>query len=329
MAHDSYHNDWLLPTPRRTLYRYNVYGIELMSELELILPHWVGNSNADVVVRLGLAEPGTFRKLRLKSVYRADEWFHHAILQDGALYIRWDDWFELLVSSNGTYVLYRTAPNVEHESVEVYLTNFAVSAALCQQGEEPLHATVVEIGGRAVGLIGPSGAGKSTLAAHLLNRGAYLVTDDMLRITFEDNAALAHLGPYRLKLLKEPAERYLQSAICCGRYNPLSGKLIFKPVAALPARGPLRLSALFQLELPSYDYETNTVSLIRLKGTQLFRTIASSATNTRIDSPARLQRHFAFTQRLATLVPVYRLTYSRNYSVLDNVADQIEEAVWH
>ena len=78
--------------------------------------------------------------------------------------MRWGNWFEILVSSDGQRVLCHNLSSMPLELFEAYLTNFAISAALLQQGEETLHATVVETGGRAVGLLGPSGAGKSTLA---------------------------------------------------------------------------------------------------------------------------------------------------------------------
>ena len=50
---------------------------------------------------------------------------------------------------------------------------------LChQRGTPPLHACVVEIGGRAVALAGHSGSGKSTTARALIARGHGLLTDD-------------------------------------------------------------------------------------------------------------------------------------------------------
>jgi hypothetical protein len=309
------------------LYRYNVYGITLVSEIRLTLPDAAPEGSGDVVVELGVAEPRTFRSLAGKPARDPRDWFQHAVLEDGALYMRWEDWIEFLVSPDGRRILCCNLSNVALSSFEAYVTNFAVCAALLQQGEEPLHATVVEIGSRAVGLVGPSGAGKSTLAAHLIKLGGTLITDDMLRVTFEDNTAVAHPGPHRLKLFKEPAERYLPSSVCRGHFNPLSGKLLFQPGDPNAARGARRLSALFQLEQPVHDSEPSSVSLARLTGFELFRTIASSTMNSRVASPARLQRQFRFAEHLAKLVPVYRLTYSRDYDALNSVADHIIETV--
>jgi hypothetical protein len=299
-----------------------VYGITLVSELRLALPELAEEVSKNVAVELRVVDPDSFRPL----VVQPDdpgEWIQHTILPDGALYMRWENWVEFLVSPDGRVVLCGDVGIEALESVEAYLVNFAVSAALLLQGEEPLHATVVEIGGCVVGLIGPSGAGKSTLAAHLISQGADLVTDDMLRVTFEGNSALAHPGPHRLKLFEEPAERYLPSAICRGRFNPLSNKLIFQLDDCKAAKAARSLSAIFSLGL-GHDDSTPTVT--RLTGSDLFRAIASSTMNSRFNSTARLHRQFIFTERLARLVPIYRLTYSRHYHTLKIVTDRIIES---
>ena len=241
----------------------------------------------------------------------------------GSLYLCWEDWIEFLVSPNGRIVHYGNLSNVPLESFEAYLTTFAISAALLQRGEEPLHATVVELGGYTVGFVAPSGAGKSTLAAQLIDLGGSLVTDDMLRVTWDDDIAMAHPGPCCLKLFSEPAERFLRSAGCCGRFNPLSGKLMFQPGKAT-ARGPRPLSSLYQLMQP--DDDRADISLTRLTGLELFTTITSSTMNDRVCLPARLKRQFRFAERFAKAVPVYRLTYSRSYDVLKDVADRIAKA---
>lgn len=58
---------------------------------------------------------------------------------------------------------------------------FSTVAALVSAwtGLLPLHATALELAGRAVLFAGPAGAGKSTLAAELLNHGARLIGDDL------------------------------------------------------------------------------------------------------------------------------------------------------
>ncbi len=313
------------------LHRYQVYGITLVSELHHSLPEEPRETSGGVIVELRVAQPDTFATLADQWPPDPNECFRHGILEDGSFYSRWEDCLELLVSPEGKSVLCGNRSNVPLEAFDAYLTNFAVSAALIQQGEEPLHATVVAIGDRAVGLVGPCGSGKSTLAAHLIHSGWDLVTDDMLRLTFESNVALAHPGPCRLKLFKESAERFLKSAACCGLFNPAYGqvcnplneKLIFQLRDDATVGSARRLSALFYLDQRSQDVGPHEVSMAPLAGQDLFKTILSSTMNTRHDAPARLQRHFRFAERVVRAVPVYRLIYPRDYDALNGVADRI------
>jgi hypothetical protein len=50
---------------------------------------------------------------------------------------------------------------------------------LAWRGFLPLHATAIELSGKAILIAGPAGAGKSTLAAELIQAGARLVSDDL------------------------------------------------------------------------------------------------------------------------------------------------------
>ncbi len=137
------------------------------------------------------------------------------MLGDGGVYMKSSEVFEAVISADGRTAICRMLGDVEQRAFEANLLNFIVSASLTLHGEETLHATVLEMDGRAVGLLGPSGAGKSTLAAYLISRGADLITDDMLRVSFTDDAILAYPGPYRLKLLDQPGHRL--PARCRGR----------------------------------------------------------------------------------------------------------------
>lgn len=54
-----------------------------------------------------------------------------------------------------------------------------------------LHATAVALGQRGLLLVGPPGAGKSDLALRLIDRGAFLVADDQVRIARVGHRLLA------------------------------------------------------------------------------------------------------------------------------------------
>lgn len=312
-----------MKTLARHPYRYRVYGLTLATDLQLNLP---AADRSEAAIELGRGEMALFCEARKGASGHPGDWVQHRFLEDRTLYMRWGTWFEILVSPNGRRVLCNNLSDMPLESFEAYLTNFAVSAALIQQGEETLHATVVELNGRAVGLLGPSGAGKSTLAAFLISQGGILVTDDMLRVTFEHGVAFAQPGPARIKLFKEPADRYLPKRLDIGYWNPLGAKMIFAPDDSHSSTGPQRLSALYYLEVPSSSVDLDRPFLEQLYGIDLFKTILSSSMDFRLQSPARLERQFRFAERIAKEVPFFRLTYSRSFNSLDPVATRIRES---
>ena len=302
-------------------YQYCVYGVTVLSDFPLSLPHGdTGETN--LYVRIEATDVAPAPDINCKSI--DDGWHCFTIRGDGSLYLRWEDLFDFVIEANGRRVLCRMLSDTEIESFEAYLTSFALSGALVQQGEELLHATVVATDSGAVGLIGPSGAGKSTLAAFLIGRGGELVTDDILRLEFRSNLAMAFPGPRRIKLFREPAERFLNRPPECARFNPLTDKFIFQTAPLTDCTNHcLRLSALYFLDTPPQYTDPASVSIERLSGLSLFKMISASTCNSLLNVPERLGRQFRFAERVAAAVPVYRLIYSRDYEILNQVADLI------
>jgi hypothetical protein len=316
----------LLNSFPRYAHYYRVYGLTLATDLCLSLPR---AKESNVIVALSPGREELFCEARKRAPIDASDWIQHAFLDDGALYMKWGRWLEILVSPDGRRIFCNNLSEMPIESYEAYLTNFAVSAALIQQGEETLHATVVEIAGHAIGLLGPSGAGKSTLAAYLINQGGTLVTDDMLRLIFEDGVAFAQPGPRRIKLFKEPAARYLPERIEVGYWNPLGEKMILEPNDSGCCSTAPPLSALYHLEAPSLPFKSDSPVIKKLSGVELLNTILSSSMDMRLRFRARLERQFRFAERIARHIPLFRITYSRSFHFLDEVARRIYESASH
>ena len=324
------HGDRDVPAAGR--YRHVVYGIVVESEFRLNSVDEVsvgaseGNSDVSIRVRFGSAD--YFRDKTDGLPEDFDDWIRHVVLADGSVYVKVDGVFETVISPDGRSVVCARLGNADQRSFEANLMNFVFSTALTLRGEEPLHATVLDLDGRAIGLLGCSGAGKSTLAAFLIAQGAELVTDDMLRLTFADTLAFAHYGPHRLKLFDEPAQRFLPGRVSDGHFNPLSGKIMIPPHdMARPRREPLRLAALFCLDELHEQPASDAVFMRRLAGNDLLQTLTSSAMNKRYCAPERLMRQFRFAERLAHTLPVYALNYARRYTLLDRVGEEIRRLV--
>lgn len=87
--------------------------------------------------------------------------------------------------SRGCAIAYQAEPAAEPGDVAAFLLGTAFGILLHQRGLVVLHASGVDVGGRAALFLGASGAGKSTLAAALAQRGHRLVTDDFCVISLD------------------------------------------------------------------------------------------------------------------------------------------------
>lgn len=308
-------------------HRYLVYGLVIESELPLTSVHEAAGSDGCADITLLAGSPDYFRTIVPGGTRDPEDWIEHVVLDDGGVYMKSSEVFEATISANGRTAICRMLGDVEQRAFEANLLNFVVSASLTMQGEETLHATVLEMEGRAVGLLGQSGAGKSTLAAYLISCGADLITDDMLRVSFAGNTILAYPGPYRLKLLDQPAIGFLPDAVADGHFNALSGKIMVRPRRELRRhRAPSRLAALFHLGDPDDDTITE-VSSARLNGLELARTVMSSAMDTRYADSSRMEHQMRFVARVADLLPVHALRYPRTVAALDDVAREIRRII--
>jgi hypothetical protein len=304
-------------------HRYLVYGLVIESELPLTSVHDAAADERPADITILAGTPDYFAAVARPEPRDPEDWIEHAVLDDGRVYMKSSEVFEATISNDGRTAICRKLSDVEQRAFEANLLNFVVSASLTLQGEETLHATVLEIDGRAVGILGQSGAGKSTLAAYLISRGADLVTDDMLRVGFAGGAMLAQPGPYRLKLLDGPATSFLPDAVTDGHFNALSGKIMVRPRKEARRHRPSPpLAALFHIGSP--DEDVLTVSSRRLSGLELARTLLSSAMDTRYADSSRMERQMRFAARVADLLPVHALRYPRTVAALDGVAREIQ-----
>lgn len=85
------------------------------------------------------------------------------------------------ISADARVVRAFTDPETGLELLALLSTGNLLATLLALRGETVLHASAVEVSGRAVAFVAHSGTGKSTLAALACGRGARFVTDDVLR----------------------------------------------------------------------------------------------------------------------------------------------------
>src|SRR5262249_13847752 len=147
---------------------YQVYGINVHSQIELALPTYGCGGLGQVEVQTASSSyfSDVIQGVSLERIHGS--WYEIGRLEDESIYARWTDVGEFLVSRSGRRIVCRQFDAATKESFDVYLLGQALSFALVQSGFEPLHATVIVIDGAGIALLGQSGYGKSTLAASFL-----------------------------------------------------------------------------------------------------------------------------------------------------------------
>jgi len=231
---------------------------------------------------------------------------------------------------NGTEVLISLLPETSETHSLSYLLGMVMAILMHQRGNLVLHASSLEIAGRAVGIGAHSGTGKSTFAAYLATRGHGYLTDDMIPLKTEDGAGpqvypgfpLAKLHPETAAALNIPAERI----------TPISAEMDKKFVSFPPREDPMQAYPLHALYILNEGPE---VSLTRMPVQQAVmelvthsfsRIFAQNEFQTTGDK-ARLQKTLQQCAWLAGKIPVYRLTRPRDFALLPQLAALIEANV--
>jgi hypothetical protein len=98
-----------------------------------------------------------------------------------------------MVLDAGTTITWQCEDATLPEDAAIFVTGSGFGLLMHQHGRSILHASAVEVCGKAVLFCGPSGAGKSTLAAALAARGYGHVADDQCVLSdLSAGAALVH-----------------------------------------------------------------------------------------------------------------------------------------
>jgi hypothetical protein len=228
--------------------------------------------------------------------------------------------FEFLVSADGRRIEYQALPRASHEAFTTYLLGQVLSFSLLASGEEPLHGTAVVVHGKAVAFLGDCGYGKSTLGAAFLREGHRILTDDLLALKPTGAGYSAHPGIPRIKLFPSVSRRVL-GRDAGTRLNHGTSKQILPLTGEQVFSRPAPLAALYVLSPPAP--RTRHIAVEALSRSDALLELVRNTFNTVVDDRDRLARQFLFASRLATRIPIRRLTYPRNLAALPTVVGAV------
>ena len=304
------------------VYCYAAYGISIRSDVPLPLARACDSSLAEVELKTHAAPLAPVIRCKIQQQFVSSSAFDVGSLAEGSNYVGLRGVGEILVSPDGRSLACHRYAQSSAESFNVYLLTQALSFALVKSGLEPLHATAVEIGGKAAVFLADCGFGKSTLAAAFLQAGHRLLTDDLLVLRRASAALLAHPGSPRVKLFPEMARKFLGDAIAGVPMNPHTHKLIVPLKEPRVSVHALPVGAIYALA-PASEAARTEVHIAAMNRKQAFVTLLASTFNRVILDSSRLRRQFATTQALANTLPVKVLSYPRSLDYLPAVLDAV------
>jgi hypothetical protein len=252
----------------------------------------------------------------------SQSWFRCLPIAGGAVYLKAGDELEFVVSSDGRRIWYLAHDAAALDSLNVYLLGHVLSFSLLARGIEPLHGSVVSVGGHAVVFAGDCGEGKSTLVAAFLARGCQLVSDDLVVLVPARGGWRVRPGVPRLKLFPDVAARLLGTTAGC-RMHGETTKLVLPLDRSRAVHRPVLLKAMYVLAPAANDRRGARVRITPLSGSAAFLEVVRAAFNLLVDRPARLANQFNFARQVSATVPIRRLVYPRRLSLLPAVCDAV------
>lgn len=229
-----------------TCHRYRAHGLVVHSAVELPLPPPPPAPGApDLVLRLGADRPVPDRDPPGRVLAALDRpgggRFYCFTRTRDTVVLRYPGLCEFVGDPGLSDVVVHLHPGADLGLVPVLAAGAVLAVHLKLRSALVLHASAVEVAGRAVAFVGASGMGKSTLAAALCREGGALVTDDVLRAEpGGDGDVWVHPGGTETRL--RPAARDLAASAPPGATRPTAdGRLALAPATRSVAT--LRLAA--------------------------------------------------------------------------------------
>jgi len=296
------------------IFEYRLCGLKVASDLPIpdLLP-WSGDDRpSDVDILLGSVPD------------RLDRPIHEGpLLQIGA-----DGICRFAVSGVAAYLVeggrrVTVAPQQDPAApdIRVFLLGTVFGFLCHQRGLLPLHASCVDLGGRAVAFAGLSGIGKSTLAAAFWRRGYPVPADDITVVDLGNPTEPRVLPAFpRIKLWRDAMEVLALPTGGLERSRKDMEKFHL-PVPDGFGGAPLPLSAIYHLkDVPG----PCPVTIKRLSPLQATATLTEDIY--RVQAAWHMGRQTALWAdigRLASAVPIYELSRPLGWEALDATIGEV------
>jgi hypothetical protein len=301
------------------MYSYSIFGGVLRSEIEI--PELQGAPLSAAATWNFHVEGGLAPPVAAGQVVARDEIGGGAT----AALVRTAAGMRLVYSDTGTFEIARggrditwyRAPDAPRELARLDLIGRVLATSLHMMGAVCLHASAVDVNGRAVAFLGPKGFGKTTTAVALTREGARLVTDDTL-VVFPGRESTCVPGVQSARLRLDAARVFAEAGP-----EPTTvagdGRVMYDPPPDLLMTGRVPLAALYVLS-PVQPDSTTLVERRPLASLPAAIAIISHGKLGPLQGVEEAAENLERITRLAESVPVYSLPIARDLARMGEVA---------
>lgn len=273
----------------------------------VVVPNPVGQIEAEIRCRCDVHSGAVVRRVH-RDGNEASFWF----LDSGTI----------VASADSRCVeVYPSVP-ADDPSLGLVLCGPVAVFMLNRLGYPTLHASAVVADGMGLAFLGPKGRGKSTMGATFLQRGASLLTDDVLPLRIERGKVFGGPGIPLMKVWPEAAERTLAITDELPRVVPHLEKRLLALGERYPmVKVPSRLHGFYVLDrYDSAEVGITETTIQRLSGAAALTTLlAQLSDGAYLDAPAQ-GRLLPNLMHLVARVPVKAVRYPNGF--------EHQETVW-
>lgn len=173
----------------------NLYGFEVKSDLPLLRLNSAAGTRGELRIEAAV-EPLVVPENEPVSTLLTEDghcWYASHALENGACLLELPPTARFLLEpATGRIVV--DSNDDDEDLLEHRIVSAAACTLLSMRGDLVLHASAVEVGGRAAIFCGPTQRGKSTLARALGESGLRLLGEDGIAIELGDRGAMAFPG---------------------------------------------------------------------------------------------------------------------------------------
>jgi len=309
------------------MFQYKLYNLVIASDE--VFPELIPNDEVKVNIHVRRAScletSNTPSRWFMQWHLAGGELWLSCAKMDGGYLLRFNELADFFVNNCGAEIVCMSKPEIPQETVQHLLLDQVIPLVINLKGNEALHASAILTPQGVVAFAGQARSGKSTVVGSFLKAGYSFMSDDCLTLLekgrniyaipaypglrlwrdarvylFENNGAQKSVAHYTDKLrvdIERKPETY------CEEPQPLKGVYIIGDSSEAKGKTNIVIERL--------SFKNSFIELIKY-------TFRLDITDVNM-----LKRQFNFIEQVVSTVPVNRLTYHRNFSLLPAVREAI------